>query len=309
MQPFWPEADAGDQVPRSGWPRVLVALSTAQDERAAARKALLTMDQEELFVLRGQSLGLVPETAPGLLLSALRECGDRTCSCCRRNQFSSPNARRQFCVFVVDHLLKAFMSFGPITYVSLGSGKLLTDAQLLAAFLEGGGLVERVVLVDSQYGIQPLDYVPALDQFAAFFAPTPCVAYASLRQLLEEASSSPSTEGSIRAHALVACDAGTAISKGLKRSASVLLAEGGVAATLMNGGRFGSTTRAFIRARKQAERATMAEAEAGAATPWAGGGDPVGLQPAESAQFFGLEEIAVPRDAEAGPPFPPHLQW
>ena len=157
---------------------------------------------------------------------------------------------------------------------------LLTDAQLLCGLVEGGATIQQIVLVDNQYDVGEhrgtIGYDRAIAQLATFFAPASCITFNAPSKLLH---------GSLEADVIVACDAGEAISRGLPRLASALLAEGGIAATLMNGGRYGSTTRAWIRPDTRRE-------------------DPQPLAMGRS-----VVEIEVPREADAGPPFPPHMAW
>lgn len=288
----WPEGDAADDPSAAPhhqrFPMVFHQAANAQQDAssiAAARRALLASVEGELFVVRGQSqLGLLPSSAPGLWLSALRECGDPTCSCFR---LQLNHSRRRFVQFVTRQALARFGA-APIQYVSLACGRLLTDAEILSGLIEGGATIASVTLVDSQYGHDVHGYAAVFEQLSRFFAPIPFIAFHSLRIQREHAV--PNS-----AHVLVACDAGEAISKGLRRTASALLTEGGLAATLMNGGRFGSTTRAWVR---QASDAATRQQQQQRAT-----------LDTDEAATLGLMELDVPRAPIDGPPFPPHMAW
>ena len=103
----------------------------------------------------------------------------------------------------------------------------------------------------------------------------------------------------VGAHAIIACDAGVAVTKRIKQTASALLREQGLAFTLMNGGRFGSTTRAWalhITGRSQV-RSERTDAEAHHAPNCV------------ADESDNLVELAVPRPPGAGAPFPPHMAW
>ena len=281
---FWPEADSAD-TPLHGWPKIFCETLDSEERRrqiAHARKALLcSTEEEKLFVTRGNNIGLVPSSAPGLLLSALRECGDTTCSCCRLNDFHDKQSRRRFCDYVVEYLADTFAS-EPLHYISLACGHLLTDAVILAGVLERGGKIGAITLVDLHYGVAYDAYVDALSQLARFFGPVPVAVYHSLEHMLE------STRRNTH-HVLIACDAGIAVTKGIRKAASQLLAPHGLAATLMNGGRFGSTTRAWVKI----DRAPQDESD----------------QPDGASTTPGIAELQVPREPGAAAPFPPHMAW
>lgn len=85
----------------------------------------------------------------------------------------------------------------------------------------------------------------ALRQFASFFSPAIVTAYTSVRALIE--ASEAQQASSSAANVLVACDAGTDVSRGFKRTASAVLCEGGLAFTLINGGEAGVTMRGWRR--------------------------------------------------------------
>lgn len=247
--------------------------------RSQARKALLAEDQRDLFVPRArESVGLAPDSAPGRWLGALAECGDAACSCCRLND---PRSRPAFREHVVRYALEAARG-DPIRYVSLSSGLLLTDAEILSGIIEAGGALESITLVDSQYAAEDFlaRHAPALAQLARFFAPAACLAYHSVRAL--------ETAAAATAHIVIACDAGEAVTRSLPATASALLMPGGAALTMMNGGRFGSTTRAWMRPRQRHDDG-------------AHGGEATDVAP--------LVEVEVPREPGAGPAFPPHMAW
>ena len=69
-------------------------------------------------------------------------------------------------------------------------------------------------------------------------------AYTSVRALVEASEALPTASA---ANVLVACDAGTDVSRGFKRTASLVLGEGGLAFTLINGGEAGVTMRGWRR--------------------------------------------------------------
>ena len=308
LRQFWPEGDiATIGSNNEGWPKVFRVTDanpeSVRAQKQMARSELLTRD--DLFIRRGHAVGLdTAKGAPGKWLSALAECGDASCSCCRLSQ---PRARRAFCQYVVQSVLAVCGEHVPIRYVSLACGDALTDAEILSGLIEGGGTLESITLVDSRYAERFSEHSAALSQLASFFSPCELVAFHSLQLLLRHADPksavSPPVPHAAGAHVIIACDAGEAVSKGIRQTASTLLAEGGLAFVLMNGGKFGSTTRAWARRAAPRAHGLSGGDLSGAGAPSRGGGYD------HCDASLGLVELAVPREPDAGPPFPPHMKW
>lgn len=206
----------------------------------AARLALLRGQCEGgLYMLHDERVVLTPHSPAGLHLGALAECGEASCACCRA---TNPHARPSFRKGVVRHWLQ--MGHRTVRYISLAAGLLLTDAEILSALVEGGANIESIQLVDCAELYTSSRGRAALHQLSEFFVPAAVTAFTSVDALLREAGRADHGRS---ANLLVACDAGTAVSRALKRTASRMLSDGGLAFTLVNGGEAGVTMRAWRR--------------------------------------------------------------
>ena len=292
---------------------------------AGARRSLLDV-RGGLYVhdAQHQRVSLAENSPAFPLLSALSECGELTCACCRARD---PRARSFFRRGVIRQFTHQVLAGGArhvaVRYVSLGAGLLLTDAEILSGLIEDAGArVESVHLVDCEALYTTTEAHEALRQLAAFVAPATVVAHTSVDSLVRSANdvngggggdssgdggggdgngSIVGSEGQApewftgRAQAqalanlVVACDAGTDVSRALKRTASTVLCEGGIALTLMNGGPNGVTMRGW----KRLAGATPSLEDV---PPWP--------HPQEDAAFH-LEEIDLRRGGGAAAPGAP----
>ena len=208
-------------------------------ELRAARRSLLD-GRSGMFQLADSRVSLAPDGPAHLVLSALSECGEMDCACCRaRDPRARPFFRRGVVRrFAIHH------AGSPLRYCSVGAGLLLSDAEILSGLIEdAGATVESVELVDSEdlYDGSAAAH-DALRQLAAFVAPASVRAYTSMEALVSRAE-----EEGRGINLLVACDAGTDVSRAFKRTASAVLCDGGLALTLMNGGDRGVTMRGWRR--------------------------------------------------------------
>lgn len=220
-------------------PRTFVRTVAVHDEAevGAARRALLRGSSG--FVLRDDRVALSADHPASSLLSALSECGDLTCACCRANDH---RARPFFRRGLIANWSAA--GHAAVRYVSVGAGLLLTDCEILSGLVEAGCVIESIVVCDALYD-QEDEAEAALNQFADFFAPCEVATYPSVAVYLEAASSARTGvvgDGASGANLLVACDAGTEVSRAFKRTASAVLDAGGLAFTLINGGTGGGVS-------------------------------------------------------------------
>ena len=109
----------------------------------------------DIFVVRhekdtGAVLSISPHALAGPRLNSLGECAESTCSC---NRQLFPWVRRRFREMVVAETLRLLAHTGmrSFAYVSLGSGYLLYDFEILAALQEAGAPISSVALVDRGY--------------------------------------------------------------------------------------------------------------------------------------------------------------
>ena len=127
-------------------------------------------------------------------------------------------------------------------YVSLAGGLLLTDAEILSGLIEGGATLHSVASVDSGYARANNERdVAALTQLGALLAPAALTAYDSVASYVARNASAR------RASLVVASDPSTDMARILKRFASAVLRDGGVACLLLNGGEMGASMRAWRR--------------------------------------------------------------
>jgi hypothetical protein len=143
-----PCADAADGNGVLQWPRVFHEPPLPEAVRAGAAHDLLR-PAPGVFVRCADSTVLSRDCAAGAWLGAFAECGEAGCAC---NRLTQPAVRRQFREAIVRHVLRALHQGGErptVRYVGLGSGLLLSDAELLCALQEGGATIESITLVDA----------------------------------------------------------------------------------------------------------------------------------------------------------------
>mmetsp|Transcript_14152 Transcript_14152/g.23547 ORF Transcript_14152/g.23547 Transcript_14152/m.23547 type:complete len:563 (-) Transcript_14152:205-1893(-) len=180
--------------------------------------------------------------------SELGECADSRCGCYR---LWRPDVRRRFREIVRKVTIEQLTASGShrVRYVTVGSGQLLTDFEVLCALTEAGCTIDSVIAIDTCYAvkgevpIQPSSSptndatekdrpaVPndtasaALAQIASFFSPANVFAFSSLERYVDAVRLEPH----LYAHAttLVQCDAGDVPAKAMSEAAVDTLAAGG----------------------------------------------------------------------------------
>jgi hypothetical protein len=177
-------------------------------------------------------------------VSKLGECADAKCGCYR---LWRPDVRRHFrdvvVALTVSQLTASLGALGEqrsaVHYVTLGSGQLLTDMEVLCGLVDAGLVIESILAVDKNYAAA--DELPASDdssppseadradaqaalaQVAACFAPVPVSTFGSLERLEQASALEPSR---FRATTLVQCDSALP-QPAVRRIASAILSDGG----------------------------------------------------------------------------------
>ena len=250
-----------------------------------ARRALVVTGRDELRCIDDR-VSLAPHHQAARAFSFLGECGEAACAL---NRMKDPSVRNRFAQLVVAHTLAA-AGGRPIRYASLASGHLLMDASILSQLTECGAQLEAVLLCDAEYANPDGGCDSALAQLAHAFAPAKVVAFNSVPNLVEAVLRgyvSADVTGVGTVHCVVACDAGVEASRMLKRASSLILADGGAALTLMNGGHAGATTRGWLR-----------EKRLPGVSPVIPPSLDIKLAPATNGEL-GLEELALPPAGES----------
>ena len=242
-----PPASAPSKPLESAWPRNFTRPAASGGVPPEALRALIRHDllrpAPGVFTVRGDAAVLSSSCTAGAWLGALAECSSEGCSCSRH---VFPLVRPLFRDTVVRCVLAAAGGARPnVRYVGVGSGLLLADAEILSGLVEAGAQVSSITLVDAGYGTYKERDSMALAQLGSLFSPAPVVAFDSLSRFGEACTSQPDRYG--HATVLVACDPSTAVAQLIKQVASVALAQGGHAFLLLNGGRLGASTRAWVR--------------------------------------------------------------
>ena len=110
-------------------------------------------------------------------VSEFGECGDTRCGCYR---LWRPDVRRRFRENVVRCTVEQLGASGQVRYVTVGSGSLLTDFEILCALRASGLTIASIVAVDTCYDFGKEDGAApakALRQLGEFFGPM-CAVYA-----------------------------------------------------------------------------------------------------------------------------------
>jgi hypothetical protein len=176
------------------------------------------------------------------------ECDDSNCGCYR---LTNPQARlrfRQLVAEVVDSALRDSsleQSSLPVRYVTLGSGALLTDFEILLDLWSRGLTIESIVAIDMAYSGDDSDaffggYRRALSGLATFFAPARVFSFRHASDYLKAVEERQSLFGD--ANVFVSCDAagvGHDLTMSVMASA---LSPGHMAFELSNAGRRGGHT-------------------------------------------------------------------
>ena len=185
--------------------------------------------------------------------SALGECGDTSCGCYR---LKGPEGRRRFRRLVAQRTEEALrasatlmgdLSTSPagVRMVTIGSGGLLTDFEILLDLRCRGIPIESVVAIDTDYKADIANchreggsHADALSSLAVFFAPARVVAFSSNEDYIAACEKNPARYG--QANVFVYCDAAAVPHEAFLRCASAALLPGHRAFELTNAGRFSS---------------------------------------------------------------------
>ncbi|KAH8092752.1 hypothetical protein JL720_4913 [Aureococcus anophagefferens] len=177
-------------------------------------------------------------------LSQLGECADSSCSCYRP---SRPRCRAQFrdlardlCCERLGSAPGALDRGGVLRYASIGSGLLLSDAEVLGALIRDGFELRSACVVDTCYARNKLAprTEAALQEFANFVG-APVHVFSSMGALREAALLWPGAFGRCTFFANI--DAAVP-DKDLVRCRDAVLSPGGVAAQLNNHGSSGRSS-------------------------------------------------------------------
>ena len=186
-------------------------------------------------VVGGQVRLAVEASSP---LRVFGECADASCGCYRLKE---PRVRARFRNLVVARTAAQLEELSPtgataaVRYVSLGSGSLLTDAEILSGLLARGLAIESITLVDPEYRRTRMEVEQQLlREMAALFAPARVLAFDSLADLREAVQAAPDVHG--RATTVVQIDANAISSLDTTRVPSQCLITGGLAFELLNQG-------------------------------------------------------------------------
>lgn len=231
----------------------LTSSPTVDDSERARLYQIIQQPPPALYELRDSDgeVGMSSDALGPLFncVCHLKECGDATCSCNRLNG----NTRSRFRKLVVRRTCNALARKGctSIRYVTLGSGGLLTDFEILCALQQQGAVIESIVAADTVYepGGEDFDeYLSALRQIAEFFGPARVLAFPSAQAFCAACLKEPHRYGG--ASALVWCDAADVEPATARESAEVALSFGGNAFALHNeGSRRAAKMHVFFRKR------------------------------------------------------------
>lgn len=194
------------------------------------QKALSRLPHSRYHEMRNGQVRL-RRTVPGFdFVDKFGECGDSRCGCYR---LSRPDVRRNFChtVAQVTQSQLRRLDAARVRYVTVGSGSLLTDFEILCT-LEGLGLsIESVVCIDLDYadcvkGDHKDGVIAALEQLGAFLGPSVALyAFGSLDSFNNACALEPHLYGN--ATTFVHCDAGILDTEKVKAAAVRCLVENG----------------------------------------------------------------------------------
>lgn len=164
----------------------------------------------------------------------LAECGDLSCGCCR----SQGTARKRFLRLVRDSLRAERVE--EIRYVSLGSGLLLSDAEVLATARHDGARIRSVAVIDPLYRHPTKEVAAALRDFTDFLG-VPVHAFGSSRSFVRARNALPFVFGQCS----VFCHIDAAVARRHVSEVRVLV-PGGLAFELCNEARGFASMRASV---------------------------------------------------------------
>lgn len=170
------------------------------------------------------------------------ECGDASCGCYRLKQ---PSGRRRFRSLVAQRtdeairaeaaLVHARQHLPGVRYVTIGSGGLLTDFEILLDLWTRGLRIDSIVAIDTAYKQTDNVEERALSALAIFFAPAKVFSFASSDDYVAACEAAPQLYG--EANVFVYCDAGAVPHEAWTKCACAALLPGYRAFELVNAGR------------------------------------------------------------------------
>ena len=159
---------------------------------------------------------------------AFGECGGDGCGC---NRLKRPHCRQRFRELVATRTASALLQ-RPVRAVTLGSGELLTDFEILLGLWSRGVAIESVVAIDTSYKADKGSHLRALDALAVFFAPCRVFSCASAEDYSTAVAMQPELYG--RANLFIYCDAAAVPYESFRQAASAALLDGSLAFELAN---------------------------------------------------------------------------
>ena len=159
------------------------------------------------------------------------ECG---CSGCGCNRLRQPQGRRRFRQLVARRTEEALRGGVGLRMVTIGSGGLLTDFEILLDLWSQGVVIESVVAIDTAYAGGGGEHARALSSLSIFFAPAKIYSFGSSADYLAACEASPSLYG--EANLFVYCDAGAVPHEVFSDCACAALLPGCMAFELSNSG-------------------------------------------------------------------------
>ena len=165
------------------------------------------------------------------------ECGSAGCGCSRLRY---PDGRFRFRQMVVtrvsERLTRANKALEHgVRVVTIGSGALLTDFEILLGLWSRGLRIESIVAIDMAYGMDQAhfaEYHRALTALAIFFSPASVVAFGSAADYQEAVKRNPQLYG--EANLFVYCDAAAVPHQIFQDTAAAALQPGFCAYELSN---------------------------------------------------------------------------
>ena len=215
----------------------------ARSAKLALQEALLSNSNRQLdrrprsdkHVLRGGMVRLSPRLPAFNFVDKLGECGDARCGCYRLYR---PDIRKHFRDVVSQTTLGQLSrsKLQRLRYVTVGSGSLLTDFEILCALDSLGVAIDSIICVDTCYDAEATEKKEAdaaLSQLGAFFSPATSVhAFGSVARFVDACALEPHLYG--HATTFVHCDAGGVSTDDAKSAAVGCLVEGGHMFSLVN---------------------------------------------------------------------------
>lgn len=188
------------------------------------------------YEMRNAQVRIAQACAGFFWVSEFGECGDSRCGCYR---LWRPDVRRRFRENVVKCTLEQLGACGRVRYVTVGSGSLLTDFEILCALRAANLIIASIVAVDTCYDDWRTSTVSeesaptkALRQLGDFFAPATVYAFDSVERFTAACELQPHAYAN--ATTFVHCDAGDIKAEDSTAAAVAALVDGGCSFKLNN---------------------------------------------------------------------------